>query len=105
MQLPGIFQNGSQDMKRFSSENPDAPRPENFPLGSLESMVAARALSEGKKAATKPVWRIQFVSHRDVQAGKLCNPRLIRRCEIMGSITELWDCVDCSAKHHGKESN
>ena len=35
-------------MKRFDSDTSDRPHPEDFPLGSLESRVAARALAEHK---------------------------------------------------------
>jgi hypothetical protein len=71
-------------------------KPGDFPVGSIESRAAARMLAERKKAAVKQVLRIQFVSSRDVQSGKLCNPRLIRREEGTHVITEFWDCADCS---------
>ena len=50
-------------------------------------------LAERKKAAAKKVLRIEFVSSRDVQSGKLCKPRLIRRTEGADEITEFWDCA------------
>jgi len=71
-------------------------KPGDFPLGSMESRAAARMLAERKVEAPKQVWNIQFVSSRDVQAGKLCKPRLIRRVEDSDSVMELWDCADCS---------
>lgn len=71
-------------------------KPGDFPVGSIESRAAARLLAERKKAAVKPVRRIQFVSSCDVQSGKLCKPRLIRCTEGAHEITEFWDCADCS---------
>jgi hypothetical protein len=71
-------------------------KPGDFPVGSIESRAAARMLAERKKAAVKQVLRIQFVSSCDVQSGKLCKPRLIRRTEGVDVITEFWDCADCS---------
>jgi len=71
-------------------------KPGDFPLGSVESRAAARMLAERKVEAPKQVWSIRFVSSRDVEAGKLCKPRLIRRVEDSDSIMELWDCADCS---------
>ena len=50
-------------------------------------------LAERKKAVVKQVRRIQFVSSRDVQSGKLCKPRLIRRTKGVDVITEFWDCA------------
>ena len=68
-------------------------KPGDFPVGSIESRAAARMLAERKKAVVKQVRRIQFVSSRDVQSGKLCKLRLIRRTEGVDVITEFWDCA------------
>jgi hypothetical protein len=67
-------------------------KPGDFPLGSLESRVAARALAE-RKNETKCVFSIRFMPARDGCADvvKMQNPpRLIRRAEGPDSITELW---------------
>lgn len=68
-------------------------KPGDFPLGSLESRVAARAIAE-RKNDEKCVYQIQFIPVRDGRpdAEKMQSPpRLIRRVEGADSVFEIWD--------------
>jgi|HubBroStandDraft_4_1064222.scaffolds.fasta_scaffold1329925_1 hypothetical protein len=71
-------------------------KPGDFPLGSMESRAAARALAERKNEG-KRILMIQFiparVGHPDVE--KMSNPpRLIRRVEVPDSVTGFWGWDD-----------
>ena len=73
-------------------------KPGDFPLGSIESRAAARALLERKNEAKHiRVLKIMFMPARDghPDAEKMRNPpRLIRSSEGPDSIFEFWDWDD-----------
>ena len=66
--------------------NSNGPRPEDFPLGSLESRAAARAFAE-HKSREKLVFRrnVTCVGHEDAE------PILVSRSENEDCVVEMFD--------------
>jgi hypothetical protein len=56
----GFCPNGSRKMKPSNNEPGRTPRPEDFPIGSVESRAAARLCAEMREDTRK---RVEIVSH------------------------------------------
>jgi hypothetical protein len=68
-------------------------KPGDFPLGSLESRVAARALVEARSGVEKLILNVHLIHAHDGHAGRMGEhqPHLISRQEGSDCILQIWD--------------